>query len=79
MINKSVGYINLKAEMARKDISIKVIAESIGMTRDTLSKKLRRKTPITLEEAYAINQIFFPDQDIKYLFSESFFGRNEAS
>ncbi|MCL2526956.1 MAG: helix-turn-helix transcriptional regulator [Defluviitaleaceae bacterium] len=78
-MHKSIGYTNLKAEMARQDISIKAIAESVGITRDTLSKKLRRKTPITLEEAYAINKIFFPDQDIKYLFSESFLGQVEAS
>jgi len=78
-VHKSIGYTNLKAEMARQDISIKAIAESVGITRDTLSKKLRRKTPITLEEAYAINKIFFPDQDIKYLFSESFLGQVEAS
>ena len=78
-MNKTIGYTNLRAEMARNDISMKAIADSVGMTRNTLSNKLRRKSPITLEEAYAINQIFFPDQDIKYLFRESFIEQSEAS
>ena len=72
MATGSAGFKNLKAEMARSDVGIKEIADSIGITRYTLSNKLRRKTPISLDEACAINRIFFPDQNIKYLLSEVF-------
>lgn len=72
MITACIEFKNLKAEMARNSITIKEIAESIGVTRDTLSNKLKRKTPIALDEAFAINRIFFPEQDIHYLFNEAF-------
>lgn len=73
----TTGFSNLKAEMARNNIKIKDIAECIGITRDTFSRKLRRSTPITLDEAYAIAKIFFPNHDIEYLFAEAFTRQGE--
>jgi transcriptional regulator with XRE-family HTH domain len=71
----SVSFENLRAEMARKNITGVDISKSLNMTRDTLRNKLSRKSPLALDEACAIARIFFPDKDVRYLFSEVF---NEA-
>jgi len=56
--------------MARKNLSIKIIAEGIGTKRPTLSKKLKRNAPLYLDEACKITQVFFPELDVPYLFKE---------
>ena len=66
----SVAFSNLRAEMARNGITISKIAKIIGVTRDTMGKKLSQKSPINLDEAFAIQKEFFPDSDVSYLFAE---------
>lgn len=63
-------FSNLRAEMARKQITIQEIAKAIGVGRDTASQKLSGKTPITLTEAFKIEELYFPDSDVRYLFAE---------
>lgn len=65
-----IAFANLRAEMARKQLSIKEIADYLGVTRDTLGNKLSRKRQINLDEALTISRKFFPDKDIYYLFNE---------
>ena len=62
------AYPNLRAEMARADISIQDIANVIGTARDTVGAKLSRKRSLTLDEAFEIANMFFPDKDVQYLF-----------
>lgn len=61
---------NLKAEMARADITRADIAKEVGKTPKAVSDKLRGKTPFTLEEAIKIRVKFFPDMELEYLFSD---------
>lgn len=61
---------NLRAEMARKQLSIADIANYLGITRDTLGYKLSRKRQINLDEALRIARKFFPERDVYYLFKE---------
>jgi len=70
MKRNCVMYENIRVEMARKDLTILDIAEVIGMRRETLSKKLSGNSPISLKEAFDIQQKCFPYMDIKILFKE---------
>lgn len=71
MRNGNVAFDNLRAEMGRKNIGIGDIAAAIGANRDTLARKLSKKSPIYLDEAFKIQQTTFPDLDIKYLFASN--------
>lgn len=62
-------YENLKAEMARKEISIGIIAELLGIHRNSVSKKVNGHCSFTVEEAVKIQETFFPDKEFKYLFT----------
>ena len=50
----NIAFANLRAEMGRNDISIQQIAEEIGMNRDTLGRKLSRKSSLRLQDAFKI-------------------------
>lgn len=65
-----IKFSTLRAEMARKRITIKQIAEKIGVNRDTMGGKLSGKRPLMLHEAFIINRTFFPDKDVIELFKE---------
>lgn len=69
-MKSSVKFSNLRAEMARTQTTIKQIAETVGVNRDTMGGKLSGKRPLFLSEAFIINRTFFPDKDIPYLFEE---------
>jgi DNA-binding XRE family transcriptional regulator len=66
----SIRFENLRAEMARNQITIKKMANEVGVNRDTMSGKLSGKRPLYLNEAFIINRTFFPNKDIPYLFKE---------
>lgn len=66
----NVAFANLRAEMAREGVTIQDIAGAWGVTRDTASNKLSRKSPLNLDEAFVIERRFFPGVDIQYLFKE---------
>lgn len=55
--------------MGRKNIGVCEIAKAIGYNRDTLARKLSRKSPLNLDDAFKIQTIVFPDLDIRYLFA----------
>ena len=61
-------YNNLRAEMARKGIKIKDLAELLGVRRSTVSDKINGKYRFYYEEASKIKKTFFPDLDLEYLF-----------
>ncbi len=68
MRKSSIVFENLRAEMSRKNIGLAEIAEVIGCNRDTISRKLSMKSPINLDEAFKIQSVFFPNEDLRYLF-----------
>lgn len=67
----NIQFSNLRAEMARNGVTVQDIADSISVNRDTAARKLSRKSPITLDEAFKIERKFFKGLGIPYLFSES--------
>ncbi len=64
-------YANLRAEMSRGNIRIMDIAKTCDFNRDTLARKLAKKSPLYLDEAFKIQQSFFPDKDLRYLFDSA--------
>lgn len=66
----NIAFENLRAEMGRKQLSIREMSNFLGITRDTLGNKLSRKRPINLDEAFRIAREFFPEHDVYYLFKE---------
>lgn len=65
-----IMFKNLRAEMARKEITITEMATKLGITRETLGYKLSGKRMINLDEALLIVKEFFPECDVYYLFVE---------
>ena len=67
----NIAFANLRVEMSRLNIGVVEMARRLGWNRDTLARKLSRRTQINLDEAFLIQQTFFPTMDVKYLFSEA--------
>lgn len=70
MRNSKIMFSNLRAEMARKEITIIEISKLLGINRDTVSRKLSGKSKLYLNEAMLINKEFFPNKELPYLFQE---------
>ena len=64
-------YRNLKAELARKDVTYDDLAEIIGKTVTTVSLKLTGKQELTLREAKAIKTFLGVDIPLEVLFEEA--------
>lgn len=64
-------YPNLDAEMARKGIKRKDLANLFSGRIPTVSDKLNGKFPLLLEEAERIRNEFFPDLTLDYLFEKN--------
>lgn len=63
-------YGNLKAEMGRNNISIEAIAKLLGIHRNSVSNKVNGNSSFTIEESAKIQEVFFPDKELKYLFEK---------
>lgn len=63
-------YPNLKAEMARNNITIKDIAEHLGKSEAWVQNRLSKPYVLPTHEAIKIKQKFFKDVSFEYLFSE---------
>lgn len=74
----NVQFSNLRAEMARSGVTIQDIATSINVNRDTAARKLARRSPITLDEAFKIERKFFKGLGVPYLFAESVDGHRAS-
>lgn len=61
---------NLKAELARRDITQTRLASLIGISISTLNGKLLGNTPVTLAEAKAIKEAIGTDLTLEELFEE---------
>ena len=61
-------YVNLEAEIARKGVAKKDIAETLGVRLATVYDKLKGKHPFTLDEVLKIKNKYFPEFTLEYLF-----------
>ncbi|MBE6889988.1 MAG: XRE family transcriptional regulator [Ruminococcaceae bacterium] len=61
--------LNLKTEMYRTKTSSNKIAKAIGISKEAMSHKVTEKTQFTRDEMFAIQDKFFPETDMKYLFA----------
>lgn len=68
-ISARTKYPNLKFLISEKKYSQKQIAESIGITPRTFCKKLQGTYPFTLDEAFIIQNAFFPQISLENLFT----------
>lgn len=64
-----MSYSNLRAEMARKNISITDLMKVTGKSRSGVSNNLNGKGSFSVNESLAIRNRFFPELSIDYLFS----------
>lgn len=62
-------YPNLKAEMARHNVNVTILAERTGLRYSTLAPKLRGIGTFTMKEAVLIRDAISDDLTIDYLFS----------
>ena len=60
---------NLKAEMARYNVSPVDVARIIGKTDRSIRDKISGKYDFTINECNAIRNNFFPDMSLEYLFA----------
>lgn len=63
-------YRNLEAELARKAIKKKELAELLDVRQATIYDKINGKFPFTLDEAVAIRNNFFEEMNVEYLFKK---------
>ena len=63
-------YPNLRAEMARKNVTLSWLADQIGMNVSTLSEKMNGKAKFTLDEAKKIKKALDVDLSIDELFEK---------
>lgn len=63
-------YRNLEAELARKQVSRKELADKLGITPTTLSFKLNGKSELSLVECVEIKKLLGVDEPIEYLFAQ---------
>lgn len=66
----TIAFINLRAEMMKKQVSVKELSESLNVGPEILHRKLARRGEINLDEALCIARIFFPEHSVYYLFEE---------
>lgn len=59
---------NLEAEMKRHDVSRKEIAETLNLSYSTIHTRFNGMSQWLYEECVIIQQKFFPDSELHYLF-----------
>lgn len=63
-------YPNVKAEMARRNMTALTLSEKTGIPYSTLTPKLAGKTPITIKEAKLIKRELHTELPIDELFDD---------
>ena len=67
---------NLKAEMARSNVSVGDIAVAVGKSYRTISDRLKGKVAFPIDEAIAVKKEFFPGMKLEDLFAQDKTGLN---
>lgn len=63
-------YPNLLAEMGRKNLKQKDIADALNIKQASVSRKMNGDAPFTLEEAIFLQRFLKSEMDIPELFKE---------
>ncbi len=63
-------YPNLELLMFQNKISRQEMAETLCVTYNSLLGKLNGKQPLKLDEAFTIQERYFPDKSLEFLFSK---------
>ena len=63
-------YRNVKAEMARRNMTALTLSEKTDIRYQTLTSKLAGASPITIKEAKAIRDALNPELSIDELFDD---------
>lgn len=61
-------YNNLRMVMAQKGVTIDAIARLLGVHRNTIQNKMNGDSDFSIEQAFAITEIMFPEYKMSYLF-----------
>lgn len=61
---------NLENARKYKDITLKQIADLLGVRIATVSDKINGKSNFTFDEALKIEKVFFPEYTLEYLFTK---------
>lgn len=61
--------LNLRGEMAKRKVSIEDLASLLGVHRNSVANKLNGDSAFSVEQSFAIQETYFPDLTLKYLFS----------
>lgn len=64
-----MGYTVLRGEMAKRKISIEALAALLGVHRNSVANKLNGESSFTIEQATLIQETYFLDLSLKYLFA----------
>ena len=62
-------YPNLKAEMARHNVTNEMIAKTLEINPCTLSAKLKKHDRFKLSECQKIKETYFPTVELGFLFA----------
>lgn len=60
--------INLKGEMAKKDITIEEVSKLLGIHRNSVANKINGDSSFSIDEAFKIHKNYFPNLSMEYLF-----------
>ena len=63
-------YRNLKAEMARNDVTARELAKRVGMTEASFSLKMHGKRQFSIYEAKRIRRVLGTDVELEELFED---------
>ena len=66
---KGLRMLNIDEARKEKGISIVDIADYLCVRSQTVSDKLKGKYPFTFQEAMLVQEKFFPEYELKYLFT----------
>ena len=64
-------YLNVKAELARRNMSLVDLSNKTGITYMTIVRKINGTTPLTLDEAKKIKKALDVDEPLEKLFEVS--------
>jgi transcriptional regulator with XRE-family HTH domain len=64
-------YPNLRAEMARKNVTQVQLADFLGIRTATLSEKMSGKYPFTFDECLKIKEFLNVDMPVEELFKKA--------
>lgn len=70
-----IQCLNIKGEMAKRNIKVEDIANALNIHRNSASNKINGDTSFSIEEAVKVKDTYFPDLSLKYLFDKTGAGR----